>query len=128
VIGGIAILLLLGILIMLVLRHKRKKRQTLPPPSTTFDAGRHHSLDETLVDRTPMTEHRVPVAGYVGNEKDVYRSDVVVPRENEMETSANVWEIDGREMQRRDTGVSELASPVVEPARVRRQEHSELHF
>jgi hypothetical protein len=113
---------------MLVLRHKRKKRQTLPPSSPAFGSGRRHSLDETLVDRTPMTEHSVPIAGYVGNEKDVYRSDVAVPRETEMETSANVWEIDGREMQRQETGVSELESPLVKPARVRRQEHSELHF
>jgi hypothetical protein len=113
---------------MLVLRHKRKKRQTLPPPSSTYDTGRHHSLDETLVDRTPMTEHVVPVAGYVGDEKDVYRPDVVMPRQNEMETSANVWEIDGREMPRRDTGPSEVEPPVIQPARVRRQEHSELHF
>jgi hypothetical protein len=120
---------------MLILRHKRKKRQAFPPPSPTLENGSHRILDETLVDRTPMTEHRVPVRGYGGNEKDVYRSsepDVVLPRQNEMETSANVWEIDGREMQRRGTTVSELESPIVEQTsaarRGQRHEHSELHF
>jgi hypothetical protein len=110
---------------MLVLRHKRKKRQTLARQSPNRS---NRSLDETLVDRTPMTEHAVPVAAYVGNEKDVYRSDVVVPRGNEMATSANVWELDGQEMQRPSMTASELESPGAERGRVRRQEHSELHF
>jgi hypothetical protein len=84
-----------------------------------------------------MTEHRVPVGGYVGNEKDVYQSSqpvVALPRENEMETSANVWEIDGREMQRQDN--NEIAREVHSPGadrgsaapRGQRHEHSELHF
>jgi hypothetical protein len=82
-----------------------------------------------------MTEHRVPVGGYIGNEKDVYQSSqpvVELPRQSEMETSANVWEIDGREMQRRDETLSEVHSPVEEREngmpRGPRHEHSELHF
>lgn len=75
----------------------------------------------------------------MGNEKDVYRSSqqnvhhVVSPGHSEMETSANVWEIDGRERER--PMPSELESPVVErgspwsDGRERRRDpRSELHF
>lgn len=75
----------------------------------------------------------------MGNEKDVYRSSqqnvhcVVSPGHSEMETSANVWEIDGRERER--PMPSELESPVVERGSPwsdgrgqRRDPRSEMHF
>ncbi|KAF2825701.1 hypothetical protein CC86DRAFT_446340 [Ophiobolus disseminans] len=146
VIGGIAVLILLGILIMLILRHKRKNRHPpLPTYQPTTATASARSLDETLVDRTPMTENQVLASRegmvYSGNEKEVYRSsepEVEMPRESELYTSANVWELDGRE-----TAVpSELESPVVREARVGsgfdfglderastgRRDRSELHF
>lgn len=142
-IGGIAVLLLLGILIMLILRHKRKKRQTAAVLTENLESERgasRRSLDETLVERTPMTEHQVLAggAGYSRNEKELYRSSepiVAMPRESEMETSANVWELDGRERER--PLPSELESPITggngwnqhDKARpAHRQEHDELHF
>jgi hypothetical protein len=100
------------------------------------DGSHSRSLDETLLNRTPMTEPRSPVAGYVRNEKDIYRSsqqDVMLPQSSEMETAANVWEIDGRERER--PLPSELESPTVESGNIwesgkpgGRHEHSELHF
>lgn len=65
-----------------------------------------------------MTEHPVRASGGFAPEKEVYRSaeregEGGVPRESEMYTSANVWELDGREM----AGVSELESPVVREGR-----------
>jgi hypothetical protein len=125
VIGGIAVLILLGILIMLILRHKRRKH-TPPPPTYGSPALEHgsasaRSLDETLVDRTPMTEHRTLAGAGLGsgNEKEVYRAsepEVAMPVESEMQTSANVWELDGRETGRerfeRIERRSELESPI----------------
>jgi hypothetical protein len=158
VIGALAILILLGILIMLVLRHKRKKRQHSLPSNAApaYAAARsHHSLDETLVERTPMVEqqapaagagyghaNRAPVGGYMQNEKDVYRSSqkdvsAPMPHQNEMATTANVWELDGTERPR--PMPSELESPAVErgaappwggraEAQIKRHPHEELHF
>jgi hypothetical protein len=141
---------------MLVVRHKRNKRQqSLPSTAALAYAGArsHHSLDETLVDRTPMIEqqasvagagyghaNRVPVGGYTQNEKDVYRSSqrdvsTTMPHQNEMETSANVWELDGTERPRPTP--SELESPTVERGsappwggrdEARRHDREELHF
>ncbi|KAF2031220.1 hypothetical protein EK21DRAFT_111256 [Setomelanomma holmii] len=159
VIGGVAVLLLLGILIMLILRHKRRKRNT-PPPTYASPALEHgsvsaRSLDETLVDRTPMAEHHTLAGGGLGygNEKELYRAsqpEVAMPVQSEMSTSANVWELDGRETERMER--SELESPISplngEEGRrfddwplpsgngvhggagmpAQRAEHSELHF
>jgi len=101
-----------------------------------------------------MTEHQVMASRaasreritHTGNEKEVYRSsepEVPMPRESELYTSANVWELDGRER----AVPSELESPVVREGpggfdfglegtggnanEVRtggRREHGELHF
>jgi hypothetical protein len=55
-----------------------------------------------------------------------------MPQQNEMETSANVWELDATERPR--PVLSELESPVVgtngwgRERREHREEHSELHF
>jgi hypothetical protein len=83
-----------------------------------------------------MTEPRTPVAGYTRNEKEMYRSsqqEVVSSQPSEMATRANVWELDGRERERRVP--IELESPDVERGSAwegrkerGRQEHSELHF
>jgi hypothetical protein len=140
VIGGIAVLLLFGILVMLILRHKRKARHQTNSTTEALASERgasRRSLDETLVERTPMTQHQVLAAGpgYVANEKELYRSshpNTALPQESEMETSANVWELDGRERER--PVVSELESPVTGTngwgARRtdHRGEHSELRF
>ncbi|KAH7083715.1 hypothetical protein FB567DRAFT_90776 [Paraphoma chrysanthemicola] len=142
VIGSIALLILLGILIMLILRHKRRnhtqKHNSSPPtyasPSLEHGSASARSLDETLVDRTPMAERRDLASTHMGggmrmggglasgNEKEVYRAsepEVSMPIESEMQTSANVWELDGRETGRdrvssRETAVqrSELESPI----------------
>jgi hypothetical protein len=118
-----------------------------------LDNASHRSLDETLVERTPMTESRVPVAGggggggYVGheplpvggythNEKDMYRSShqaLPMPAQSEMETSANVWEIDGRERTwplptERESPVSERQHVWEHPPSGRRNDREELHF
>jgi hypothetical protein len=74
------------------------------------------------------------------NEKDVYRSSqkdvsAPIPHQNEMETNANVWELDGTERPR--PMPSELESPAVERGSAplwdgrnegRRHPHEELHF
>jgi hypothetical protein len=104
---------------MLCLRHKRKKRQSaLPTYQSTMGTASVRSLDETLVDRTPMVEHRAPAGagGLVvpGHEKVVYRStqpQVAMPVQNEMYTSANVWELDSTETGTRSR--SELESPAM---------------
>jgi hypothetical protein len=125
VVGGLALLLLLAILIMLCLRHKRKKRETQTALPTYQSATRTHSLDETLVDRTPMVEHRTPIGAGVGagammvpgREKEVYRSRQPDAGQNEMYTSANVWELDSREVAGRremeSPAVSRVSSPIV---------------
>jgi hypothetical protein len=86
-----------------------------------------------------MAQHQVPVIGsnYGANEKETYRSSqqaVMLPQQSEMETSANVWELDGTERSRPRPVVSELESPVSGTngwsgqKREHREEHSELHF
>jgi hypothetical protein len=68
-----------------------------------------------------MTEHRTLAGAGLGsgNEKEVYRAsepEVAMPVESEMQTSANVWELDGRETGRerveRIERRSELESPI----------------
>lgn len=62
-------------------------------------------------------EHRVLPGGYMQSEKEMYRSSqqdvsIPMPHQSEMETSANVWELDGTERPR--PAPSELESPPVE--------------
>lgn len=117
VVGGLAFLILLGILAILCMRRRRKKRQSALPTYRSAEGTRSaRSLDETLVDRTPMVQHRKPVGAAVmavpGREKATYHSeqpDVPMPVQTEMYTSANVWELDSTEMGTR----SELDSPAV---------------
>ncbi|CAO2656628.1 Nn.00g054310.m01.CDS01 [Neocucurbitaria sp. VM-36] len=107
VIGGIAVLVLLGILLMLILRHKRKKATTNRPSTIENGDG---SIDGTASYRgEPSVETIAAVESRTGDEKSVYQSRTSeplpppqqaappLPRGNEMATSANVWELDGRE-------------------------------
>ncbi|KAH5423416.1 hypothetical protein HBI23_199070 [Parastagonospora nodorum] len=144
-VGGIAVVILLAILITLCLRHKRKKREAPLPykHSPMLDNASHRSLDETLVERTPMVEPRtphyqqeVPIGGYVQNEKAAYKAGnkpLPVPAQVEMETSANVWELDATEKPR-PIRVG-LESPIIAHGQMRsernerrRNHRDELHF
>lgn len=72
-----------------------------------------------------MVEHRTPIGAGVGagammvpgREKEVYRATQPDTEQSEMYTSANVWELDSRELApRREIGspaVSSVSSPVV---------------
>ncbi|KAF1842693.1 uncharacterized protein K460DRAFT_133199 [Cucurbitaria berberidis CBS 394.84] len=97
VIGSVAVLVLFGILLMLVLRHKRKKT------STKTSAAENGEGNVAVYRGEPSVETITAEESIVGDEKTVYQSreppsePPPLPRENEMPTSANVWELDARE-------------------------------
>jgi len=105
-----------------------------------LDNASHRSLDETLVERTPMVDprtphyqHEVPIGSYVQNEKAAYKAShkpLPMPTQIEMETSANVWELDATEVPRpRQAGVeSPTATHGHERNEGRRNDRDELHF
>lgn len=108
-----------------------------------LDNASHRSLDETLVERTPMVDPRTPyyqqgepIGGYVQNEKAAYKAShkpLPVPTQIEMETSANVWELDATESPR--VRPAKVESPTDAHGQVRsernegrRNDRDELHF
>jgi hypothetical protein len=117
-VGGVAALALIGILAMLVLRHQKKKRSSseaeVPALHDTRRGGgteNRKSIED--VERANAADRRV-VHGPSEPEKVSYAQ--VQPtwsnRGSELETSANIWEIDGRERP-----VYEMESPHPDRAR-----------
>ncbi|KAH9878939.1 hypothetical protein J1614_002374 [Plenodomus biglobosus] len=138
VVGGIAALALLGILTMLILKHKKRKTASHTPTdkeASPRTCSSNSICRSTLTNESPpITDAntasfagftRTPGVGAgtgaVGcsapslvahpqtEEKIAFHMQSQYPRANEMATTANIWELDGREMQY----VQELENPNV---------------